>query len=91
MLHLHARVDDHDEKIVEILKANRDMAENIKLLTTNMGRIADVLEMVQNAKGFWATLKLVSTAAKIVLPIITLGAALWGAFRFAVWIAGFPA
>ena len=88
VIQLHARVDDHEEKIAAILSAQQEMTENIRQLTTNMGRIADVLEMWNNAKGFWATIKMISTGVKIIIPLIAFTGLLWGGFRFLVWLAG---
>lgn len=75
VLHLHARVDEHDSLIADILAAQRDMTDNLRKLTDNTGRLADVLEAWNNVKGFWWTMKLLSTSAKIFIPLLAVAAA----------------
>ena len=77
VLALHSRVEDHDRKIGEILETQRAMTENLKKLTENTGRLADVLEAWNNVKGFWWTLKLISSAAKIAVPMLAFVGAVW--------------
>lgn len=77
VLHLHDRVNDHDRKIGEILAAQQAMTENLKKLTENTGRLADVLEAWNNVKGFWWTLKLISSGAKIIIPVLAFIGAVW--------------
>lgn len=61
------------------------MTENLKKLTDNTGRLADVLEAWQNVKGFWWTLRLMSTGAKIVIPIAAVGVAIWLYIKTGHW------
>ena len=86
VLRLHDRVDDHDHKFFEHDKLIESFGRSIEALNQNMGRVADVLETFTNLRGFWATLKLLSAGSKVVLSLVAFSAALWGAFKFLVWL-----
>lgn len=77
VLHLHSRIGECEESIVRLLEAQREMTANMNRLTDNMGRIAEVLEAWNNAKGFWLTVRFVSAFVKVVLPIAAVFGALW--------------
>jgi hypothetical protein len=85
VLHLHGRVDDCEASIKKLLESHREMAENMKSLNTNLGRVADVLEALGNLKGFWWTVKLMSAVAKATVPLLALAAALWFFAKTGVW------
>ncbi|MFP5465152.1 MAG: hypothetical protein ACLGHR_10330 [Gammaproteobacteria bacterium] len=85
VLHLHSRVADCEESITRLLEAQREMTENMRTLTNNMGRIAEVLEAWNNAKGFWITIKFVSAFARVALPLMAFGAALWLFVKTGQW------
>lgn len=85
VLYLHERVDDHERAIKQIIVSQRDMAENLKKLTENTGRLADVLEAWNNVKGFWWTIRGVGAVAKILIPIMVLGGAIWWFIKTGRW------
>ena len=89
MLRLHDRVDDHDRKFADHDSVIGKMAENLQSLNQNLSRVADVLEALNNVKGFWLTLRLISGAAKIVLPIAIVIGAAWAFVKTGQW-AGTP-
>jgi len=74
---LHDRVDDHDRDILRIDGTLVELVTNMKGLTDNTGRLADVLEAWNNVRGFWWTIKAFSAMAKLVAPILMLAGALW--------------
>lgn len=78
VLHLHSRIADCEASIDKLLASQAAMADNLKRLTENLGRVAEVLEAWNNAKGFWLTIQFVSGVVKVVVPI--------GAFLVAVWL-----
>lgn len=86
VLHLHGRVADCEESIGKLLEAQREMTTNMRTLTDNMGRIAEVLEAWNNAKGFWVTLKFMSGFSKVALPIIAFTGALWLFIKTGQWL-----
>ena len=79
VLRLHSRLDDHDRKLEEVFEILRSNAENLKSLNDNLGRVADVLETMSNLKGFWLTVKLLSSVSKVMLPPLLVFGALAGA------------
>lgn len=85
VLYLHERVDDHERAIEQIIASQRDMADNLKKLTENTGRLADVLEAWNNVKGFWWTIRMVGAVAKILIPIMMLGGAIWLFIKTGNW------
>lgn len=87
VLHLHGRVADCEASIEKLLVSHRDMAENMKSLNLNLGRVADVLEALGNLKGFWWTVSLMSTVAKAALPLLALAAAIWFFAKTGQWKA----
>lgn len=82
---LHARIDDHDRHIKQILESQRDFSEYMKMLTANTGRLADVLEAWNNVKGFWWTMKVMAGGAKILIPLIAFCAAIWFFLKTGQW------
>lgn len=86
VLHLHSRIADCEESIKKLLDSQQQMTENLKKLTDNTGRLADVLEAWNNVKGFWWTLKLMSGAAKVLLPIAAFGATVWIFIKTGRWM-----
>ena len=87
VLRLHDRVDDHDRKFADHDSVIGKMAENLQNLNQNLSRVADVLEALNNVKGFWLTLRLISGAAKIVLPIAVVIGAMWVFLKTGQWSA----
>ncbi|KVW99503.1 hypothetical protein [Thiobacillus denitrificans] len=81
VLHLHGRVADCEESIQKILESQQMMTENLMRLTDNTGRLADVLEAWGNLKGFWVTIRVMGTVAKVTLPVLALLGALWLFFK----------
>ena len=88
ILHLHDRVDDHDLRFAKMENVIQGFAENVRQLNENMGRIASVLEFFRDLRGFWATLKLASTFAKVILSFAAVSGLVWGGFKFLVWLSG---
>ena len=86
VLHLHSRVADCEDSIEKLLVANQQMTEHLKMLNDNIGRVAEVLEAWNNAKGFWATLKFMSAVTRIVIPVIAFFAALMLLIKTGQWI-----
>lgn len=84
---LHERMDDCEESIRNLLESHREMADNMKSLNQNLGRVADVLEALSNLKGFWLTLRLASGAARIVLPLLAIAAAVLLFLKTGQWRA----
>lgn len=85
VLHLHGRVADCEQSIRQLLESHREMALNMKSLNLNLGRVADVLEALGNLKGFWWTMKLMSTFAKAAIPLLALAGAIWLFIRTGQW------
>lgn len=77
IIRLHDRVDDHDRDILRIDGTLTDLVSNMKGLTDNTGRLADVLEAWNNVRGFWWTIKALSALARLIAPILLFMAALW--------------
>lgn len=87
VLHLHDRIGDCEENIRNLLESHREMSDNIKSLNQNLGRVADVLEALSNFKGFWLTLRLLSGAVKVVLPLLAIAGAVWLFLKTGQWRA----
>lgn len=87
VLHLHGRVADCEDSINKLLESHREMGENLKSLNLNIGRVADVLEAIGNLKGFWWTVRMMSTGAKIVIPILGFVGAVWLLIKTGQWRA----
>lgn len=88
VLHLHSRVADCEESIIKLVESQRDMSEHIRQLTANMGRVADALEAWSNVKGFWVTMKFLSSFVKTVWPIAATIGAIWLFIKTGRWISG---
>ena len=86
VLRLHSRVSDCERNIAGLLISQRDMTENLNRLTENLGRVAEVLETFNNAKGFWLTIKFFSAFIGIMLPIIGLLGAVWLFVKTGQWL-----
>lgn len=86
VLHLHGRIADCEESIIRLLEAQQAMTTNMQSLTENMGRIAEVLEAWNNARGFWLTVKFVSAFAKVMFPIVAVGAAIYAFVKTGQWL-----
>ena len=76
-MRLHDRVDDHDSDILRIDGTLTRLVDNMQGLTDNTGRLADVLEAWNNVKGFWWTIRALSTLAKITAPLLLFIGAVW--------------
>jgi hypothetical protein len=87
ILHMHNRLNDCEESIKLLLESNRDTAELLKSLTGELGRVAEVLEAWNNAKGFILTLKLISGGVKIIVPIVAFVVVVWVFIKTGKWIA----
>ena len=85
VLRLHDRVDDNERAIQRIDATLGSLVASMKGLTDNTGRLADVLEAWNNVKGFWWTLKLLGGAARILLPLLAIGGAVWVFLKTGVW------
>lgn len=84
MARLHVRIDDlagmvggNTRDITRIDGTLTTLASTMQGLTDNTGRLADVLEAWNNVKGFWWTIKAMSTLAKLAAPVLLLFAAVW--------------
>lgn len=86
VLHLHSRVADCEESIDKLLASQAAMADNFKRLSENLGRVAEVLEAWNNAKGFWLTIRFVSAVVKVVVPIAALLVAVWVLLKTGQWV-----
>lgn len=86
VLHLHSRIADCEESISKLLEAQQAMTNNMQTLTKNMGRIAEVLEAWNNARGFWVTVKFFSAFARIMLPIVAVSAAIYAFLKTGQWL-----
>jgi uncharacterized membrane protein len=85
---MHNRLDDCEKSIQILLESNRATAESLKSLTENLGRVAEVLEAWNNAKGFWLTLKLVGGGVRVVSPIVAFVVVVWVFIKTGKWITG---
>jgi len=85
MMHVHARLQDCEDSIAGLLESNKKISETLATLSENVGRIAEVLEAFNNAKGFWLTIKFVSAFAKTLLPILIFAGALWVFLKTGNW------
>lgn len=86
VLHLHSRIADCEKSIGRLLEAQREMTENMRTLTSNIGRVAEVLEAWNNAKGFWIMIKFVSAFARIMLPLVAFSGGLWLFIKTGNWM-----
>jgi len=84
MARLHVRIDDlagmvggNTRDINRIDGTLTKLASTMQGLTDNTGRLADVLEAWNNVKGFWWTVKAMSTLTKLIMPVLLLFAAVW--------------
>jgi hypothetical protein len=84
MARLHVRIDDlagmvggNTRDINRIDGTLTQLASTMQGLTDNTGRLADVLEALNNVKGFWWTVKAMSTLTKLIMPVLLLFAAVW--------------
>jgi hypothetical protein len=84
MARLHVRIDDlagmvggNTRDINRIDGTLTQLASTMQGLTDNTGRLADVLEAWNNVKGFWWTVKAMSTLTKLIMPVLLLFAAVW--------------
>lgn len=87
VLHLHTRVSDCEESIRKLLDSQQIITDNLKRLTENTGRLADVLEAWNNVKGFWWTVKLLGTIAKALIPIAAFGGVVWAFVKTGQWLS----
>ena len=85
MTHLHGRLQDCEESIAGLIESNKKISETLTTLAANVGRIAEVLEAFNNAKGFWLTIKFVSAFAKTLLPILLFAGAVWVFLKTGNW------
>lgn len=86
VLRLHTRIADCEESIAKMLEVQNAMTTNMQNLDNTMGRIAEVLEAWNNARGFWLTVKFVSAFAKVMLPIVAVGAAIYAFVKTGQWL-----
>lgn len=84
MARLHVRIDDlagmvggNTRDINRIDGTLTQLASTMQGLTDNTGRLADVLEALNNVKGFWWTVKAMSTLTKLIMPVLLLFSAVW--------------
>lgn len=85
VMRLHDRVDDHDREILRLDGTIGELVRNMKGLTDNTGRLADVLEAWNNVRGFWWTIKALSALAKLASPILLFLAAMWVLAKTGQW------
>lgn len=90
-LHAHVRLDDHEEKIVhltavtdQLLSGQTDLVKTLGKLNDNATIIAEVLTAWGSVKGFWATLKFISAAGRVLLPMIVFVGAVYAFFRYGI-------
>jgi hypothetical protein len=83
--HFHNRLLDIEANIDKLMASHNVMAENFNKLTEYVGRVAEVLEAWNNAKGFWVTIKFMSAIAKLFIPLAALAGAIWIAFKTGYW------
>lgn len=84
MARMHVRLNDlagmvggNTRDINRIDATLATLVDSMQGLTDNTGRLADVMEAWNNVKGFWWTVKALSTLAKLAAPILLLFAAVW--------------
>lgn len=85
MTHVHARLQDCEDSIAGLIESNRKISATLEALAENIGRVAEVLEAFNNAKGFWLTIKFLSAFAKVLLPILLFAGALWVFLKTGHW------
>ena len=88
ILHMHNRLDDCEESIKLLLESNRATAELLQSLSEELGRVAEVLEAWNNAKGFILTLKLISGGVKVIAPIVAFVVITWVFIKTGKWVTG---
>lgn len=85
MAHVHSRLQECEDSIAGLIESNRKISETLEALAENIGRVAEVLEAFNNAKGFWLTIKFLSAFAKVLLPILLFSGALWVFLKTGHW------
>lgn len=93
MARMHVRLNDlagmvggNTRDINRIDATLATLIDSMQGLTDNTGRLADVLEAWNNAKGFLITLRVLMSALKAILPIAVFLGALWIFLKTGRWI-----
>lgn len=85
MVHVHARLRECEDSIAGLIESNKKISETLEALAKNIGRVAEVLEAFNNAKGFWLTIKFLSAFAKVLLPILIVAGGIWVFLKTGNW------
>lgn len=88
IIRLHDRLDDIEPRVDAHDQTLALFADSLKELNRTIGRAADGLEALSNFKGFVLTMKLFSGAAKIMLPVLAVVAAVVLFIKTGHWSAG---
>lgn len=93
MWRLHRRMDDCEKNVSEIKKDISDLKNQQGALTNeftqmnqHVGRMAEIMEAWNNAKGFWAVMRFMSAFAKVSVIVGGLAAAIWIFLKTGYWI-----
>ncbi len=96
VIQAHTRLDDHEERLQshaklltglaqvdeQIISGQKALVLQLSALNENASKIAEILGAWGSVKGFWTTLKFISAASKIIIPIIVFFGAIYAFFRF---------
>lgn len=90
-IHAHVRLDDHEEKINHLtavtdslLSGQTDLVKTLGKLNDNATIIAEVLSAWGSVKGFWTTLKFISAAGRVLLPVVIFFGVIYAFFRYGI-------
>lgn len=91
--HLHRRVDDCEQHVIQMrtdisaLKNQQSlMAGEFAQLNQYIGRMAEIMEAWNNAKGFWSVMQFVTAFVKVAAALGLFFAAIWVFLKTGVWI-----
>lgn len=87
VLRLHDRLDDIEPRVDGHDQTLSLFADSLQDLNRTIGRAADGLEALSNFRGFVLTMKLFSGAAKIMLPVLAVIAAVVLFIKTGQWSA----
>lgn len=90
ILHLHRRVTVCEASIQKLLETNQLLASKLDVLAGTIGRVAEVLEAWNNAKGFWMVVKFMSSVLKVVLPLLLFTGAIFAFIKTGQWALRTP-
>jgi len=81
-----------NDNFATLIDIQKQQGEQLKIQSAaqsqhseHMRTMVEILQAWNNAKGFAATIKFISTAAKVIMPIIGIAGAIFIAYKTGVW------